>query len=74
MDTYELEFPLKHPMYVIPDIDYEKKRNRIMAYNRPLISFYRKIERVFLKIKNGESDYIQKKILSKLKREKIDEK
>ncbi|MBE5750972.1 MAG: hemolysin activation protein [Clostridiales bacterium] len=48
MQTYELEFPIKHTRYVIPDIEYEKKRNRIMAYNAPLIAFWRKIESVFL--------------------------
>lgn len=73
MKTYELKFPLKHPKYVIPDIEYEKKRNRIMAYNYPLISFYRRIERIVLKIVNGETDYVIKKLISKIKKEKINE-
>ena len=73
MDTYELEFPLKHPEYVMPDIEYEKRRNRIMAYNYPLVSAYRRVERVVLKIVNGDVDYVIKKILSRIKKEKVDE-
>lgn len=53
MKTYEMEFPMKHPDYVIPDVEYEKKRNRIMAYNYPFIGFCRKIESTFLAAKNG---------------------
>ena len=60
--------------YIIPDVDYEQKRNRIMAYNKPLISLYRRIERVYLKLVNGETDYIKNKIISKIKRKQIDEK
>lgn len=36
MKTYELEFPLTHAKYVIPDETYEKKRNKIIGYNYPL--------------------------------------
>lgn len=69
MKTYELEFPLKTAKYVIPDIDYEKKRNRIMAYNMPAIEAYRKMERVFIKLRHGEILYILKKIVEKLRGE-----
>ena len=48
MKTYEIEFPLKHANYVIPDVDYEKRRNKIMGYNYPLISTYRWFETFFL--------------------------
>ena len=34
MKRYELEFPLKHPKYVIEDIYYEKKVNRIMGRDK----------------------------------------
>lgn len=54
MPTYEIELPMIHTNYVIPDIEYEAKRNRIMGYNCPLISFYRKIARFLLLIKHGK--------------------
>ena len=33
MKTYELSFPMKHAQYVIPDIKYEKQRNKVLNYN-----------------------------------------
>ena len=62
MKTYELEFPLKHPKFVIPDVEYEKKRNRIMGYNTPIIAFYRKCERAIRKIISGDIKAVLKKI------------
>lgn len=62
MQTYELEFPLKHAKYVIPDEDYEKERNRILGVGHPMISFFRKIERVLLVLSDGDFKYIIKKI------------
>jgi hypothetical protein len=68
--TYEINFPMKHPKYVIPDVEYEKKRNRLAAYNRPLIAFYRKLERLFRKILKGDFRYIINKIKAKRELEK----
>ena len=53
MKTYELDFPLKHALYVIPDVEYEKKRNKIMAYNYPWRSRRYWLEKVWLKIRYG---------------------
>lgn len=69
MKTYEMEFPINHPKYVIPDIEYEKKRNRIMGYNTPIVFFYRKIERLIRKIISGDFGYIKEKIEQKIKGE-----
>lgn len=70
METYELDFPLKHAKYVIPDVEYEKKRNRIMGYNTPVISAFRKLGRAWIKIKKGDFSYIVNKIISKRKIER----
>lgn len=52
METYELEGPVRHPKYVIPDIAYEKKRNATLGYNDPWASFKQRCERVFLRLKH----------------------
>lgn len=70
MNTYELSFPLKHSQYVIPDIGYEKKRNRIMGYNTPLVTLYRKVERFFLIIRYKGIKSLFKKLKSKIKLDK----
>lgn len=66
MPIYELSFPLSHPQYVIPDIDYERKRNRIMAYNSPMISTARRWEGRIHRVKTYGLQYIGKKIKQKL--------
>ena len=33
METFDVNFPLVHPRYVMPDIEYEKRRNKILGYN-----------------------------------------
>lgn len=68
MEIYEMEFPMKHAKFVIPDVEYEKKRNRIMGYNRPLVACYRKFERGFRKLWQGDIRYI----VAKLRNNKIE--
>jgi hypothetical protein len=59
--TYEIEFPLKETKYVIPDFEYEKKRNRIVAQNHPILDFGRNIQRSVLIIKyQGWSNVISR--------------
>lgn len=53
MKTYELEFPLKHPEYVVADGKYEKRRAKIMATDSSVRRFFRKIEATLLSIRYG---------------------
>lgn len=69
MKTYELEGPIKHAQYVIPDIEYEKKRNRIMCYNDPIAQIGAKLHRVYVTIRYLDFAYIGK-LLKRLKRKK----
>ena len=65
METYELEFPLKHAKYVIPDVEYEIHRNRIMGYNTPFISFFRRCEKFFILLFSGKGSELLTKINNK---------
>ena len=62
MKTYELEFPLKHPDYVIPDLAYEQRRNRIMALDHPVVEAQRMIERCWLILIHDGPQALKKKI------------
>lgn len=62
MKAYELEFPLKHPFFVIPDIEFEKKRNRIMGHNVPIINFFRKIETAYYYLRAGKTKNLINKV------------
>lgn len=64
MKIYEIDFPLKEAKYVIPDVEYEKQRNRIMGYNYPLIYCLRKVESLFLMVLHGQMKTALKKALN----------
>lgn len=66
--TYELNFPLKHAAYVIPDIKYEKERNKIMGYNYKWGQFCAKIETLFLHILCGDMKSVKKMINKKIRK------
>ena len=70
MKTYELEFPLKHPDYVIPDLAYEQRRNRIMALDHPAVEAQRMIERCWLILIHDGPKALKKKIQDALGSEK----
>lgn len=65
MPVHEIEFPMTHPSFVIPDVFYEKERNKIMAYNTFFRNKWRRIERGFLMLKVGKSKVVFKKIRAK---------
>lgn len=65
-ETYELEFPLKHAKYVIPDEHYEEVRKRILGVGHPALVFFRKIERLLLVLADFDFAYVAKKIKKKI--------
>jgi len=54
MKTYELEFPLKHPTYVLEDIDFKRKVERKLGFGYPLVNFYRNVESTIYRIFLGD--------------------
>ena len=54
MKTYEYEFPLNHPPYVIEDLVFLKEIQRIMAVGHPFVKLYRKIESIIYRIASGD--------------------
>ena len=73
METYEYEFPLKHPTYVVPDQKYAKAVYRIMAYNRPMRALGRRIEVAWLSLRyKGLRGLINKFKRAKSNKKKIE--
>ena len=52
MKTYEYEFPLRHPKFMIPDNEYINEVDKILAQNRPVRAFARRFEMAFLTFKH----------------------
>lgn len=65
LPTYEYDFPLRHPPYVIPEAEYFRQLDRFFAIGHPLIRLYRNIYHFFKYIRYG---IIFKKIWKKLRR------
>ena len=51
MKTYEYDFPLKHPKYMIADGDYKALEEKILCRNRPVSLLFRKAEIALLQLK-----------------------
>lgn len=65
--TYELEFPLKEPEFMIRDLDYEDKVNYMLAWNRPMLRTIRRIEAFALHARYLDFQRIKRKIVDTLK-------
>jgi len=66
MKTYDVEFPLKNPLYVFPDEVYEKKMKRVIAWHHPIVGFYRRCVGIIKRIYYGDGKIILKKIPEKI--------
>lgn len=63
--TYELEFPLKHPPYMVADMEYFRQLDKFFANGHPFIAAGRKLYRIYKYTIHGE---IFKKIIKKLRK------
>lgn len=70
MKTYEYTFPLKHPPYVIDDVEFRKRIHRIMGKGHPMIKLYRKMESIVLRLKHKDFKGLIKSFRLKLKSRK----
>ena len=43
-ESYEMQFPLKEPIYLVQDLEYENRVNYILAWNNNFLKFTRRIE------------------------------
>lgn len=64
MKTYDVSLPLKHPTYIINDVRFKKKQDRIMGVSHPVINTMRLMESIFYRIIYGDF----KSLLKGLKR------
>ncbi len=60
MELYELDFPLKHPTYMIEDMIFLKKFNYLMGIGHPVIKNLRKIESIIYRLKAGDKTLFNK--------------
>lgn len=62
MKTYEYEFPLKHPPYIMENKEFLQKLYRVMGNGHPLVQLYRRVESLFYRMKRGDFSMFKKKL------------
>ena len=60
MQRFELEFPLRHPRYVIENVEFKEHVYRANAWNHPWIKFSRSMEELWLNLRYGNIAQIGK--------------
>lgn len=67
LKLFEMDFPLRHPKYIVDDYEYDELVNNFM--NPPkFIALWNKIESIFLRIINGDFTSLKKGIYRRLKK------
>ena len=66
MQRYEVQFPLKHPRYVIENVDYLHRFYRINGYGHPWVKTGYALEELWLNVRYGNFAYIGKAIVNRI--------
>ncbi|MDD7529839.1 MAG: hemolysin activation protein [Prevotellaceae bacterium] len=67
MKRHELSFPLKHPRYVIENVEYKHRMFRIMAWGHPWIKFGRSFEELWINLRRGNLRRIAGAVANRLR-------
>ena len=58
MPRYELQFPLRHPRYVIENVAYKERRYKVLGWNHPWTKIGYSLEELALNIRHGNLSHI----------------
>ena len=67
MKSHELDFPLRHPRYVIENVDYKHRFFRIQGWGHPWIKIGRSFEQLWLSLRHGELKNIGKAVKNRIR-------
>lgn len=68
MQRYEIDHPLRHPHYVLEDVEFKNKVYRTYAYGHPWIKACRAMEELWLNLKYGNLKYIATAIRRRIRK------
>ena len=68
MQRYELTFPLKHPRYIIENVEYKERLYRTNGWNHPRIKIGNSLEELWLNLRYGQFRNIGKSIARRLRK------
>lgn len=68
MPRYDLQFPLKHPKYVIENVDYKERRYKVLGWNHPCTKIGYSLEELWLNLKHGNWRVITQSIARRIRK------
>lgn len=68
MKRHELDFPLKHPQYVVDNVAYLQRMNRYNAWDHPWIKIGRSLEELWLNLRYGNFHHITKSVMRRIRK------
>ena len=68
MQRHELSFPLKHPRYVIENVDYKERLYQVNAWRHPWIKIGYSLEELWLNLRHGNLPQISKSFSRRLRK------
>ena len=66
MKRFEFDAPLRHPRYIIEDVDFKEKVYRTYAYGHPWIKAGRSMEELWLNLKYGNFGHIARSVANRV--------
>lgn len=66
MQRHELQFPLRHPRYVIEHVAYKHRLYRVNAWGHPCVKVVRSLEELLLNLRYGNFRHIYRSILRRI--------
>ena len=66
MKRFEFDAPLRHPQYIIEDVDFKEKVYRTYAYGHPWIKAGRSMEELWLNLKYGNFGHIARSVANRV--------
>ena len=68
MKRHEMEFPLRHPRYLIEDVSYKERLYKTNAWGHPWIKIGRSLEELWLNLRHGNFVYIWKSMTRRVRK------
>lgn len=66
MRRFEVDFPLRHPRYVIENVEYKERTYRTYGYGHPWIKAGRSVEELLLNLRYGNFGIIARAVRHRL--------
>ena len=68
MQRHELTFPLRHPRYVIENVDYQQRLYKVNAWRHPWIKISYSLEELWLNLRHGQFRNISRSIARRIRK------